>query len=110
MSDENKALIRRFNEEVWNNKNLDTIDELMTDDVVDHEIPPELPLGADGVRAFIGMYMSTFPDVSITIDNQVASHINNMAGENRLPERTARCEGLSLLTVHCDDLPQLPQR
>jgi steroid delta-isomerase-like uncharacterized protein len=72
MSEENKALARQFNEEVWNNKNLDAINELMADGVVDHDIPPGLPSGADGVKALVGMYVKAFPDVKITIDDLVA--------------------------------------
>lgn len=72
MSEENKALARRYNEEVWNNRNLDVIDELMADDMVDHALPPEIPPGPDGAKAFVGMYVNAFPDVKITIDDLVA--------------------------------------
>lgn len=72
MSEENKALARRYNEEVWNNRNLDVIDELMADDMVDHALPPQIPPGPDGAKAFVGMYVSAFPDVKITIDDLVA--------------------------------------
>ena len=72
MSEENKALIRRFYEEVWNDKNLDAIDELVAADSVDHELPPGLPPGREGAKAFVGMYLGAFPDTRITIEDIVA--------------------------------------
>ena len=72
MSEENKAVIRRFFAEVWNEKNIDAIDELIADDQVDHSLPPGLPAGRDGVKAFVGMYLSAFPDTKMTIEDQIA--------------------------------------
>ena len=39
MSEENKAVARRFYEEVFNKKNLDAIDELCAPGFVDHTAP-----------------------------------------------------------------------
>ena len=72
MSEENKAVIRRFYEEVWNEKNLDAIDELIAADHVDHTLPPGLPPGREGVKAFVSMYLSAFPDTKMTIEDIVA--------------------------------------
>ena len=72
MSEENKALIRRFFEEVWNEQNLDAIDELVAADQVDHSLPPGLPPGREGAKAFVGMYLSAFPDTRMTIEDIVA--------------------------------------
>ena len=72
MSEENKALIRRFFKEVWNEKNLDAIDELVAADQVDHDRPPGLPPGREGAKAFIGAYLNAFPDVKITIEDMIA--------------------------------------
>ena len=43
MSEENKAVIRRFFEEVWNEKKINVIDEVIAADQVDHSLPPGLP-------------------------------------------------------------------
>jgi steroid delta-isomerase-like uncharacterized protein len=72
MSEENKAVARRIIEEVWNKKNLDAIDELIAADYVDHTLPPGVPPGRDGAKAFIGMYVNAFPDVKITIEDMIA--------------------------------------
>jgi steroid delta-isomerase-like uncharacterized protein len=71
MSEENKALDRRIFEAV-SNKNLAALDELMAPDMVDHELPPGLPPGRDGTKAFLGMFISAFPDIKVTIEDQIA--------------------------------------
>ncbi len=35
-TEESKALLRRITNEIWNNGRLDLIDELISDDLVDH--------------------------------------------------------------------------
>ena len=71
MSEQNKALNRRFYE-ACNDNNLDAFDELMAADAVDHDLPPGLPPGRDGVKAFLGMFLSAFPDLTFTIEDQIA--------------------------------------
>ncbi len=70
--EENKALIRRFVEEVLNQKNLDAVDELLTPDHLDHSVPPGLPPGREGIRQGMAMYLAAFPDLQVTIDDQIA--------------------------------------
>lgn len=72
MYEENKALARRGFEEVWNKGNLDAIDEIFAPDVVNHTLPPGLPPGIEGSKAFTSMYLSAFPDTKMTIELQVA--------------------------------------
>ncbi len=71
MSEQNKALDRRFFEAI-SNKNLDALDKLVAADVVNHELPPGLPPGLDGTKAFLGMFTSAFPDLTFTIEDQIA--------------------------------------
>jgi steroid delta-isomerase-like uncharacterized protein len=69
MSEENKAVARRFIEEVWNNGNLDAIDELISEDHVDHDPGREgTPGGREGMRGFVQMY----PDTHLEIGDIVA--------------------------------------
>jgi steroid delta-isomerase-like uncharacterized protein len=73
MSEENKALVRRFIEEVWNKGNLDVIDELVAENHVDHD-PAQAgsPGGRQGVRAFVEMYRSAYPDTHLDIGEVIA--------------------------------------
>ena len=74
MSEENKAAVRRFFEEVWNQGQLDALDELLSADYVDNE--PQNPNagtpGAEGMKRTISMYRDAFPDLRFTIDDLLA--------------------------------------
>ena len=73
-AEDNKALVRRFFEEFWDRKNLAAADELMAASHVDHTpgSPPGLPAGPAGFKQFGSVYFAAFPDLHLTIDDQVA--------------------------------------
>jgi steroid delta-isomerase-like uncharacterized protein len=71
-TEQNKANVRRFFEEVWNKGNLDVIDELVAANHVDHDAPPGIAPGSEGQKQFVTMYRNAFPDVHIHIEDQVA--------------------------------------
>ena len=69
--EQNKALVRRFVEEVQNQHNLDALDELLSPDFVDHSgmsSPPNLK----GARSFFTMMFAAFPDMRFEIRQQLA--------------------------------------
>ncbi len=72
-TEENKAAERRFYDEVWNQHNLGTVDELVARDVVEHNlvVPGQGP-GLDGFRQAVAMALAAFPDVQITLDDCIA--------------------------------------
>jgi steroid delta-isomerase-like uncharacterized protein len=71
-TEENKAIVRRVNDEVWNEGHLDVIDELIADDFVATIVgAPEQIRGPQGFREFVVMYRTAFPDLRITVDEQV---------------------------------------
>ena len=53
-------------------RDLATIDEFLAEDFVSHEIPPGLPDGIDGARAFFAMFRDGFPDAAVEIEQIVA--------------------------------------
>lgn len=71
-SDHNKDVMQRFYDEVVNAGNLDLIDELLTDNFVEHEDLPGVPPGREGVKQFFAMFRSAFPDVTMTPDHMLA--------------------------------------
>jgi steroid delta-isomerase-like uncharacterized protein len=72
MSEENKALARRW-ADIFNQGNLDLVDEIYASDFVGHDpTMPEDVRGVEGRREFYGMYQSAFPDTQITIEDQLA--------------------------------------
>ena len=72
MTEDNKALNRRFVEEVINQGNTDAIDELIDPGVVDHAAPPGFPTGREGAKQFAAMMRSAFPDLHQTIEDMIA--------------------------------------
>jgi steroid delta-isomerase-like uncharacterized protein len=72
-TEENKAITRRLNDEVWTKGRLEVIDELIADDFVTTVVgAPEQIRGPEGFRAFATMYRTAFPDLRITVDEQIA--------------------------------------
>jgi len=67
----NKALMRRFIEEVWNKGNLDVADEVFHPEATSPSAPA-LPPGGAGVKVIAGMFRSAFPDYHMEITHIVA--------------------------------------
>lgn len=71
-NEDNKTLIRRFYEEVFNKKNLAALDEFYAPDHIDHTLPPGLPVSPEGTRQAISTMLQGFPDLRITIEDMIA--------------------------------------
>jgi len=72
MSDANKALARRVIEEVVNKGNFGALDRIVASDYTYHEPTLGEVRGRDGYKALVTMYRNAFPDVVLTIDEQIA--------------------------------------
>jgi steroid delta-isomerase-like uncharacterized protein len=73
MSEENKALVRRFYEEVWNQGNLDAAYDVFTNNYVRHDLRPGgAPSGPEGQKLIAGMFRAAFPDVQLNVEFMVA--------------------------------------
>jgi len=72
-AEENKALVRRFYEEVWGKGNLDVVDEVFADDYVRHDFraTDALP-GPAGQKKIAADFQTAFPDLEFTLDLLVA--------------------------------------
>jgi steroid delta-isomerase-like uncharacterized protein len=71
-SEDNKALVRRFFEEVLNEKRVDRADELVAPDYLDHAAVPGQAPGLEGAKQRWAMYFAAIPDLHTTIDDMVA--------------------------------------
>jgi steroid delta-isomerase-like uncharacterized protein len=67
MSAENKAMIRRWFEEVWNKGREAAIDELLHARAVVHGLGPA-PMGPEAFKEFHRAYRNAFPNVKIQIE------------------------------------------
>ena len=72
MSEENKAIIRRFIEEVLDKRNLDVTDKYVASDFVDHGAPPGTPPGPEGFKQMMGEFFKAFPDFQYTSHDLIA--------------------------------------
>ena len=72
MTTGNKELVRRVFEEVWNNKKVSAVNELMTANYVHHDAQaPSFPSGIEGYKQLVAYYSNAFPDARFTIDDEV---------------------------------------
>jgi predicted ester cyclase len=71
-TDENKALIQRVYTEGFNKGILAVVDEVFAPHFVDHSTPDQAP-GIDGVKEYITAVRKGFPDISVTIEDLVAT-------------------------------------
>jgi steroid delta-isomerase-like uncharacterized protein len=71
-TEDNKALMRRFLEEVFNKQNQAAIDEFIAPNHVDHTLPPFLPTTPEGTKRAIGIFLRAFPDVHLVVEDMIA--------------------------------------
>lgn len=71
-TDELKKLNEHFYDEVFRRHNLDAIDELLTEDFVEHNLLPGQSPGRQGAKEFIGHLLQAFPDLEPVVENQIA--------------------------------------
>lgn len=75
MSEDNKALVRRWFEEVWNKGRAEAIGEMLAADGVVHGLSddPNNPLrGPDDFRPFHTTFRGAFPNVNVVVEDLVA--------------------------------------
>jgi predicted ester cyclase len=72
-TEENKAIVRRFLEGIFTQGNPDVVDELAGPNFVVHDPSSEGgDVDAEGVKGSIAWSHSAFPDLRVTIEDQVA--------------------------------------
>lgn len=79
ISERDREVVRRFFEEVWNKGNLEYIDEAYSPDFVLHALWQNPSLGGardsagpQAAKEVIGRWHEGFPDIRVTIEEQVA--------------------------------------
>lgn len=83
-----KKLNERFNDEVFQKRNVDAIDQLLTDDFVEHTPAPGQATDRKGAKEFMGMMMNAFPDLEYRMEMQIAegdtvSSVGTLTGTHR---------------------------
>jgi predicted ester cyclase len=71
MAEDNKAKARRFLDTLWNKRDLNVADEMISPNSVPHgPFTNESALGPEGSKAFAAAFVTGFPDVRLSIDDQ----------------------------------------
>lgn len=71
-TEENKAIMRRWLEEATNAQQLEAVDEVFATAFVDHGALPDQPPGPAGIKWFLSMIWSAFPDWRYSIEDMIA--------------------------------------
>ena len=71
-TEENKAIVRRWMEECYNQGNLAVADELIAPDYVNHSAPLGQVPGVEGEKQYATMIRSAYPDFHVAIEDQIA--------------------------------------
>ncbi len=71
MSEQNKALVQRWFEEVWNKRRAAAIDEMLSAEAIVHGLDPA-PAGNDRFKQFHAAFCNGLPDLSVRIEASVA--------------------------------------
>ena len=73
-TDDNRRLIERYFNEVWNEGRLEVLDEILADDYVNHTPSgPPPPPGPEGLKPIVAAIRSAFPDLEYTIEDMVVT-------------------------------------
>lgn len=75
MLEENKQLVRRWFDEVWNNGRADAIEEMFDENGIAHGLSddPANPItGPKGYRPFYNVLRQAFPNMKVVIEDMIA--------------------------------------
>ena len=72
MSDANRDVCIRVNQEIFGEGKLELVDELLTDDFRNHAGPPGAPSGRDSIRRIVGYIRAALDDVEYEVRDTVA--------------------------------------
>ena len=97
----NKQVLHRFWGEVWNNRNLDALDELYSEDFTLHALWQNTSAGgaieATGIepaKKVIGGWFTGFPDIKVTVEDQVAE--GDLVGSRHSSHGTHQAEFMGI--------------
>jgi steroid delta-isomerase-like uncharacterized protein len=112
--EENKALIRRWFEEVWNKGRADAIEEMLAEDAVVHGLSEDAakPLrGPTGFLPFHTQFREAFPGIEVVVEDTIAEgdlvaarcsvrgkHVGDSLGF-KATQATAEFDGIAIVRV-----------
>ena len=67
-----EEVVRRLHGELLASRDLDRLGQFFAEDFTSHNMPPGLPQGIDGVRAFFQVFLDGLSEIEVTVDDLVA--------------------------------------
>jgi len=109
MSDDPKAVNRRFNEEAINQQRLDAVDALLADDIVDHIPLPGQGPGRAGIKHALGLFFGAFPDLRLEVveelaEGELVAQVVRITGTNKGPFMGMPATGKQISVLGADFL------
>jgi steroid delta-isomerase-like uncharacterized protein len=75
MASENKAIVRRLYEEVWNKRRVELVDELMSPSHAMHNNHvPDSCIGPEAYKREVARFVTGFPDLRFNVEEMVAEN------------------------------------
>jgi steroid delta-isomerase-like uncharacterized protein len=71
-AEENRAVIRRAYEELWNKRNVDVVDEMVAEDFLNHAAPAGRQRGRQGLKDVVRMFAVAFPDFRYEVEDVIS--------------------------------------
>jgi predicted ester cyclase len=71
MSQDKKMIVERFLTELWEERDLDIVDEVLAENYVDHSLPEKLPPNREGFKQFAKMYHRAFPNIDTEVEDVI---------------------------------------
>ncbi len=98
--EENKAVVLRFYEELWNERNLSVADEIISPDCVTHQLQSGAAAvgvrrGPEAVMQHIGEWLNGFPDLRFDVEQMVAQEDRVMSQSVMRATHTGEWLGLA---------------
>ena len=72
INDNKDIVLRQWYQELWDKWNVDTADELFTEDYVLHLSGVPIPLNREAAKQVVAMFSTAFPDLKHTVDEMIA--------------------------------------
>jgi steroid delta-isomerase-like uncharacterized protein len=73
MSEQNKTIVRRLVEELWNKGNLPVADELIAPTYTHHDAAtPDVGRGPESEKKRVTLYRNAFSDLRLTVEDMIA--------------------------------------
>jgi steroid delta-isomerase-like uncharacterized protein len=72
---ENKAIVRRLYEEVWNKRRVELVDELISPSHAMHDNHlPDSGVGPEAYKRNVARFVTGFPDLRLTVEDMLAEN------------------------------------